>query len=143
MPHAAAKLVDELKAKAREQQAQLQLKQQEADRALVDITESMQRASMQKSEVERVKTELGAQGGHCCRQTHSRAGVEEKKLNQRKKAIEVELSSVQPLVDAARAAVGGISQESLSYIRSLKAPPDTIRVILMVCARGLSCGDSI
>ena len=61
------------------------------------------------------------------------AGTEERKLNQRKKAIEVELSSVQPLVDAAKAAVGGISQESLSYIRSLKAPPDTIRVILMVC----------
>ena len=60
------------------------------------------------------------------------AGIEEKKLYQRQKAIEVELSSVQPLVDAARAAVGGISQESLSYIRSLKAPPDTIRVILMV-----------
>ena len=51
--------MDELKVKAREQQTQLQLKQQEADRALVEITESMQRASMQKTEVERVKTELG------------------------------------------------------------------------------------
>ena len=40
--------------KAREQQTQLQLKQQEADRALVEITESMQRASMQKTEVEKV-----------------------------------------------------------------------------------------
>ena len=38
----AAKLVDELKAKAREQQTLLQQKQQEADTALVDITSSMQ-----------------------------------------------------------------------------------------------------
>ena len=54
----AAKLVDELKAKAREQQTLLQQKQQEADTALVDITSSMQRASMQKTEVEKVKSEL-------------------------------------------------------------------------------------
>ena len=55
---AAAKLVDELKVKAREQQLLLQQKQQEADLALAEITESMQRASTQKTEVERVKADL-------------------------------------------------------------------------------------
>ncbi len=55
----AAKLVDELKHKAREQQVLLQQKQVEADQALVEITESMQRASNQKAEVEKVKASLG------------------------------------------------------------------------------------
>jgi hypothetical protein len=60
VPFVAAKLVDELKAKAREQRTLLQQKQLEADQALQDITTSMQRASTQKAEVERVKENLCA-----------------------------------------------------------------------------------
>jgi dynein heavy chain 2 len=57
---AAATLVDDLKGKAREQQTLLQQKQKEADQALIEITESMQRASTQKAEVEKVKADLSS-----------------------------------------------------------------------------------
>ena len=52
------------------------------------------------------------------------------KLEQRKKAIDIELSEIEPLVNQARQAVGNIKSESLSEIRSLRAPPDVIRDIL-------------
>lgn len=48
----------------------------------------------------------------------------------RKKAIEIELAEVEPILQEARAAVGNIKAESLSEIRSLRAPPDIIRDIL-------------
>jgi dynein heavy chain 2 len=58
------------------------------------------------------------------------AAEEDKVLQTRKKAIDKELAEVEPLVQAAKAAVGNIKTESLSEIRSLRAPPDTIRDIL-------------
>lgn len=48
----------------------------------------------------------------------------------RKNEIDIELAEVEPLMQEARAAVGDIKPESLSEIRSLRAPPDTIRDIL-------------
>lgn len=48
----------------------------------------------------------------------------------RKRAIDAELAEVEPLIKAAQAAVGNIKSESLSEIRSLRAPPDVIRDIL-------------
>jgi dynein heavy chain 2 len=48
----------------------------------------------------------------------------------RKKAIDVELAEIEPLIQEASAAVGNIKSESLSEIRSLRAPPDVIRDIL-------------
>uniref|UniRef100_A0A1B0CJW6 Cytoplasmic dynein 2 heavy chain 1 n=1 Tax=Lutzomyia longipalpis TaxID=7200 RepID=A0A1B0CJW6_LUTLO len=53
-----------------------------------------------------------------------------KALVVRKKAIEVELQEVEPLLKEAIAAVGQIKTEALSEIRSLRAPPETIRDIL-------------
>eukprot|EP00051_Salpingoeca_urceolata_P021875 m.349048 g.349048 ORF g.349048 m.349048 type:complete len:4259 (-) comp19881_c0_seq4:199-12975(-) len=111
----AAGLVDDLKRKAHEQGKLLAEKQKEADQALHEIQASMVKASTQKAEVETIKTQLGQ---------------EELKLAQRTKAIETELSDVQPLVDAAKKAVGTISSDALSEIRSLRAPPDVIRDIL-------------
>lgn len=58
------------------------------------------------------------------------AAEEDKVLQTRKKAIDKELAEVEPLVQAAKSAVGNIKTESLSEIRSLRAPPDTIRDIL-------------
>ena len=52
------------------------------------------------------------------------------KLEQRKKAIDIELSEIEPAVREAQQAVGNIKSESLSEIRSLRAPPDVIRDIL-------------
>lgn len=48
----------------------------------------------------------------------------------RKKGIEIELSDVEPLIQEARSAVSSIKAESLSEIRSLRAPPEIIRDIL-------------
>lgn len=48
----------------------------------------------------------------------------------RKAEIEEELSEVEPLIREARSAVGNIKTESLSEIRSLRAPPEVIRDIL-------------
>lgn len=58
------------------------------------------------------------------------AAEENKILDKRKRAIDKELAEVEPLVQAARAAVGNIKTESLSEIRSLRAPPPVIRDIL-------------
>ena len=45
-------------------------------------------------------------------------------------AIDAELVDIMPLVEEAQKAVGSIKSESLSEIRSLRAPPDVIRDIL-------------
>jgi dynein heavy chain 2 len=48
----------------------------------------------------------------------------------RKKEIDLELAEIEPLVQTARAAVGNLKNESISEVRSLRAPPDIIRDIL-------------
>ena len=58
------------------------------------------------------------------------AAEEDKVLQRRKKDIDAELKDVEPLVQEAKSAVGNIKPESLSELRSLRAPPDTIRDIL-------------
>lgn len=75
----------------------------------------LQNASDQKNEMEVLKQQ---------------AAEENKLLEKRKKAIDVELMDVEPLVQATRKAVGSIKTDSLSEIRALRAPPEIIRVIL-------------
>ena len=58
------------------------------------------------------------------------ASAENKKLAKRKLEIDSELSEIEPLVREAKEAVGNIRPETLGEIRSLRAPPDTIRDIL-------------
>ncbi|XP_065833043.1 cytoplasmic dynein 2 heavy chain 1-like isoform X2 [Oscarella lobularis] len=111
----AKELVDSLKHKAAEQSHLLAEKQNEADAALKEITINMAKASEQKSEMEVLKQKLSE---------------ESLKLEQRKKAIDIELSEIEPAVREAQQAVGNIKSESLSEIRSLRAPPDVIRDIL-------------
>uniref|UniRef100_A0A672TN04 Cytoplasmic dynein 2 heavy chain 1 n=1 Tax=Strigops habroptila TaxID=2489341 RepID=A0A672TN04_STRHB len=108
-------LVDELNRKAEEQSILLKTKQDEADAALQEITVSMQSASEQKTEMEKIK---------------HRIAEEAAEIEERKRKIEVELQEVQPLVNEAKLAVGNIKPESLSEIRSLRMPPDIIRDIL-------------
>lgn len=43
--------------------------------------------------------------------------------------VEEQLAGVQPILDAARAAVGGIKSEHLSEVRSLRMAPDAIRCV--------------
>ncbi|XP_036005544.1 cytoplasmic dynein 2 heavy chain 1 isoform X1 [Fundulus heteroclitus] len=108
-------LVDDLKRRAAEQSALLKTKQQEADAALQEITSSMQNASDQKTEMEKIKEKMAQ---------------EMSKIEERKGKIDDELKEVQPLVDEAKRAVGNIKPEALSEIRSLRMPPDVIRDIL-------------
>uniref|UniRef100_A0A671UXN0 Cytoplasmic dynein 2 heavy chain 1 n=1 Tax=Sparus aurata TaxID=8175 RepID=A0A671UXN0_SPAAU len=108
-------LVDELKRRAAEQSVLLKTKQQEADSALQEITTSMQNASDQKTEMEKIKGKMAQ---------------EVSKIEERKAKIDDELKEVQPLVDEAKRAVGNIKPEALSEIRSLRMPPDVIRDIL-------------
>ncbi|XP_034023634.1 cytoplasmic dynein 2 heavy chain 1 [Thalassophryne amazonica] len=108
-------LVDELKRRAADQSALLKTKQQEADSALLEITNSMQNASDQKTEMEKIKGKIAQ---------------EVSKIEERKAKIDFELKEVQPLVDEAKHAVGNIKPEALSEIRSLRMPPDIIRDIL-------------
>lgn len=53
-----------------------------------------------------------------------------RKLQERTRAIELQLKEVEPLLKEARSAVGQIKSEALSEIRSLRAPPEVIRDIL-------------
>ncbi|KAF4008811.1 hypothetical protein G4228_000485 [Cervus hanglu yarkandensis] len=108
-------LVAELNRTAGEQSVLLKTKQDEADAALQEITVSMQDASEQKTELERLKHKIAE---------------EVIKIEERKNKIDDELKEVQPLVNEAKLAVGNIKPESLSEIRSLRMPPDVIRDIL-------------
>ena len=85
----------------------------------------LQEAGEQKSEMEVLK---------------ERQVGEKAKLEKRKKAIDVELSEIEPLVTEAKKAVGSIKSETLSEIRALRAPPDVIREILegVLCIMGTS-----
>lgn len=52
------------------------------------------------------------------------------RIEEQKKVIEAQLQEVEPLIQEAKTAVGQISSNALSEIRSLKAPPEVIRDIL-------------
>ncbi|XP_074038391.1 dynein cytoplasmic heavy chain beethoven [Leptinotarsa decemlineata] len=111
----AESLVKGLKEKAAEKQAMLEEKRSKANLALDMISNTMKNANSHKEEMESLK---------------SKTQEENVQLMKRKKEIEAELSEVEPLIEEARSAVGNIKSESLSEIRSLRAPPEIIRDIL-------------
>lgn len=108
-------LVDELKQKAAEKQNNLEEKQSKANAALDMISHTMKNANTHKEEMEVLK---------------QKTETENQILISRKKEIEIELLEVEPLIQEARASVGNIKSESLSEIRSMRAPPEIIRDIL-------------
>jgi dynein heavy chain 2 len=111
----AKNLVAELKKQAAEQESVLAQKQSEADEALTMITKAMEAAGEQKSEMEILQ----------------KKAIEERgKLEKRKKAIDIEMAEIIPLVNEAKRAVSGIKSETLAEIRALRAPPEVIRDIL-------------
>ncbi|KAI6195343.1 Cytoplasmic dynein 2 heavy chain 1 [Aphelenchoides besseyi] len=107
--------VAKMQKKAAKKSKLLAEKQEAADRALSMITQSMTGAQEQREDMEnlRVETEKETQN-----------------IAEKKKKIDEQLKDVQPLLETARQAVGSIKSESLSEIRSLRAPPDAIRDIL-------------
>lgn len=107
--------VDALSVSAQSQRHELVHKQNQADLALGEITKSLVCAAEQKKEIERISVQLG---------------IEEEALLGQKEKIELELGDVEPLLRAAQASVGEIRSESLSEIRSLRAPPTAVRDVL-------------
>ena len=51
-------------------------------------------------------------------------------MTERKAQVEAELKHIEPVLEAARQAVGGIKKDNLNEIRSLKLPPEPIRDVL-------------
>ncbi|KAL6730872.1 hypothetical protein Aduo_001798 [Ancylostoma duodenale] len=90
-------------------------KQADADEALKDISKSMTGAEDQKTSMEKLRTATEEENA---------------KIAEKKKKIDEQLKDVEPLLKEARSAVGSIKSESLSEIRSLRAPPEAIRDIL-------------
>jgi len=119
--------VEKLKHEAQEQQKVLAAKRSEADVALDLITSSMNSSEEQKVELEEIKL---------------KTEKESSKLNIRKAEIEAELKETEPLLQAAKAAVGSIKSESLAEIRSLRAPPEVIRDILEGVLRLMGVNDT-
>lgn len=119
--------VEKLKQEAAHQKIVLAKKRQEADEALSAITSSMTASEDQRIELEQIKmlTEK-----------------ETAKLSVRKQEIDEELSAIQPAITAAKDAVGAIKSESLSEIRSLRAPPEVIRDILEGVLRLMGVNDT-
>ncbi|RVE44280.1 hypothetical protein evm_011075 [Chilo suppressalis] len=116
-----------LQADAAVQEAALNEKQESANRALEQISATVRANTDQREEMHALKTNIEA---------------ENEKLQIRKKEIEAELASVEPVIAAARAAVGDIRPESLSEIRSLRAPPDVVRDVLEGVLRLMGIADT-
>nr|CAD7594423.1 unnamed protein product [Timema genevievae] len=111
----ARQVVDSLKSEAANQEQRLAEKQAKANSALQMITETMRSANSHKTEMESLK---------------EHTEKENQQLVVRKRAIDEELAEIEPLIREATAAVGNIKSESLSEIRSMRAPPEVIRDIL-------------
>lgn len=111
----AYKYVAKLKADAESKESALAEKRQMAEQALKMISYTIKSANEQKSDMIKIKSE-----------TEEKSEI----LKERKIEIEKELSLVEPLLKEASVAVGSIKSEALSEIRSLRAPPETIRDIL-------------
>ncbi|XP_062711545.1 cytoplasmic dynein 2 heavy chain 1 [Aedes albopictus] len=109
------KVVEKLKLEAQEKQIALAEKRKLANTSLEMISSTMRGANDQKTELLELQ-----------RKTRESSV----KLMERKKVIEEELSQVEPILREASAAVGQIKTEALSEIRSLRAPPETVRDIL-------------
>ncbi|CAI4230143.1 unnamed protein product [Auanema sp. JU1783] len=112
---AAKEEVAKLQKKAAKKSKLLVEKQAEADEALSAITRSMTGAEDQKMSMEQLR---------------EATEKENEKIEAQKKIIDEQLKDVEPVIQAAREAVGSIKPESLSEIRSLRAPPEAIRDIL-------------
>ncbi|CAD5120552.1 DgyrCDS9119 [Dimorphilus gyrociliatus] len=123
----AKELVDNLKREAGEQSVILTQKQEEADKALKEITKTMADAGDQKVEMEKLQIVIDK---------------ETINITKRKEDIDAELSGVEPLLAEAKEAVGCIRPESLNEIRALKSPPEVIRDILEGALRLMGIQDT-
>ncbi|XP_068628065.1 cytoplasmic dynein 2 heavy chain 1 [Battus philenor] len=116
-----------LQKEAAVQEVALSEKQTAANSALDQIGATVRSTTDKKDEMHALKKNIE---------------IENEKLQIRKKEIEAELASVEPVIKAARAAVGDIRPESLSEVRSLRAPPDVVRDVLEGVLRLMGIADT-
>ncbi|KAH8054008.1 dynein light chain binding protein [Aureococcus anophagefferens] len=121
----ASATVDSLSNNAEVEQAKLVEAQKGADAAMEMITKTLSEATGRRGEVNDLKTEV-TRGD-----TISRQGE-----------IKQELSSIQPVLETAKAAVGQIKAEHLNEIRSLKMPPEPIADVLGAVLKLLGISDA-
>ncbi|XP_028896482.2 cytoplasmic dynein 2 heavy chain 1 [Zeugodacus cucurbitae] len=112
---AAHNVVDTLKSNASQQEEALAEKRKLANDALEMISATMRSANDQKTNMLELK---------------KKTQESSEQLKERQKEIQKELAEVEPILAEASTAVGQIKSEALSEIRSLRAPPETIRDIL-------------
>jgi len=107
--------VEKLKEDAIDKQKVLEQKQKLAEEALQRITVAMQKSAERRQEVEQLEVS-----------THK----EQEKNTAEKAGIEQELAEIQPILDAAKKAVGSIKPDHLNEIRALKMAPQPIHDVL-------------
>ncbi|OQR98203.1 dynein heavy chain [Achlya hypogyna] len=111
----ASATVDELSRSAGVKKRELGAAQVSADEAMDEIKRALDRASVNRREVEDLKKQLAKA---------------EEATNARKREIEDELSEITPVLQSAKEAVGAIKSDNINEIRSLKMPPEPIHDVL-------------
>ncbi|KDO32540.1 hypothetical protein SPRG_03015 [Saprolegnia parasitica CBS 223.65] len=111
----ASSTVDELSKSAVIKKRELGAAQVSADEAMDEIKRALDRASVNRREVEDLKKQLAKA---------------EESTNARKREIEDELSEITPVLQSAKEAVGAIKSDNINEIRSLKMPPEPIHDVL-------------
>ncbi|KAL7746090.1 hypothetical protein RI367_008587 [Sorochytrium milnesiophthora] len=122
-----AAYVDKLNREADVQSKELAQKQHDADIALQSITEAMAKAAEQRQETEALSTSLQA---------------EEVRIVQQQASIQAELNDVEPVLKAAKSAVGEIQSGNIAEVRALRAPPAAVRDVLEGVLVLLGVGDT-
>lgn len=107
--------VEEIKKDVAKKKEDVEVMQREADNALNEIQKNMQDSQEQRDQATELQEEL--------KEEHEDIIVNRQKS-------EEELSSIKPLMEAARDAVSSIRSEQLNEIRFLKNPPEPIRDVL-------------
>ena len=102
---AAESEVTKLEERTAAQQSQLVEKQSQADGAMDAIRGAMEGAFARRAEVETLRERLSGEG---------------QEAERRKGEVEAQLAAIAPTLESARAAVGGITAQSLTEMRSLK-----------------------
>ena len=118
----AGKTVNELEAHAVVQRAELQEKTAEADDSMDGITSALKLAEQTRQETEKLSVGLKVAKGE---------------LQDRKGAIDEELSEIQPVLESAKEAVSGIKSDNLNEIRSFKMPPEASNALTLKLAAQL------
>lgn len=101
-------IVDKLSHDASISAKELAEAQVKADTAMEQITVTLSGASERRGEVKELTSEVEEK---------------ERSTRDRQEHIKSELSSIQPILDQAKQAVGGIKPEHLNEITALKMPP--------------------